>query len=223
MNADYERGKKLVWARVQKKLEFIAPPEVKKYIDSEAGLVHDSEDLEAYEGTVTSLLFVAKLQAMFQYLPPQRFSSGTSSKKNRKLYLRPLQRRSHLVDFVIKHQLTMRTRKNISRRRFNWRQICNQWNDAHSYDIMNPLVLKATYYRAAADKEVQKAVITRQIKLLEKSLEKTLYEGSMNEGVIDNLRTLLQIPRSKMPSIFQERYFDFIKLMGDALESIYRG
>lgn len=222
MNINYEQRKKLRWARVQKKLEFSAPPEVKKYIDSEAGPVNDSEELDAYEGTVMSLLSAAKLQAMSQYLPPPRSDPSKGSKGEKKLYLRPLQKRSHLVDFVIKNQLTMRTRKNVSRRRFNWRQMCDRWNDAHSYDIMKPSVLKATYYRAARDKEVQKVVITSQGKLLEKSLEKTLYEGSINEGVIDNLRILLHIPRNKMPPIFQERYSDFIKSMGDVLESINR-
>jgi hypothetical protein len=87
---------------------------------------------------------------------------------------------------------------------------------------MKPSVLKATYYRAAADKEVQKAVITRQTKLLVKSLKKALDEEWIDEGVIDNLRIFLQIPINKMPSRFQEGYSYFIKVMGDALEDIYR-
>jgi hypothetical protein len=188
----------------------------------QANLIHDEVDLEDYEGTVTYYLYVAKLQAMSQCFPPLRSNSSTGSQRGKKLYLRPLQKRSHLVDFVIKNQLTMRTRKNVSRRRFNWRQMCDRWNDAHSYDIMKPSVLKATYYRAAADKEVQKAVITRQTKLLVKSLKKALDEEWIDEGVIDNLRIFLQIPINKMPSRFQEGYSYFIKVMGDALEDIYR-
>lgn len=221
MNTDYEQKKKDVWAKVQKKLEFVAPLEVKKYIDSQAGPVLNEDDLGDYKGTVLSFLPVAKLQEIYRCFPPRKSNSSTDSTRQRKLYLRPLQNRSYLVDFVIKHHLTMRTRKNVSHRRFNWRRICELWNDAHSYDIMNREVLKATYYRAARDKEVQKTVITRQIKLLKESLEKTLHENSINEGVLDNLRILLQIPRNKMPPIFQERYSYSIKVMGDALEDIY--
>jgi hypothetical protein len=115
----------------------------------------------------------------------------------------------------------MKPRKNTTHRRFNWKKICDKWN-AQSYDTMTPLVLKATYHRAAADKEVQKTILIKQGKLLMQNLEKTLDEGQINQNTINSLRIFLEMPQGNMPSLFQRRYLDFLKLMRDALESISR-
>lgn len=213
---DFEQRKKLVWKRVQKEIGFVAPTKLKEQINRLAGPVRDLEDLEAYVGTVESYLSVAKTAATYECLPTPKIS-GTQ-----KRYIRPLQRRSYLVEFVINQHLTTKKPKNSTRKRFNWRQICKEWNITHSFYTMTPSILKTTYFRAAADSEVQKTILIKQAKLLQQSLEKALAEGWIDQIAINNLRILLQMPKNNMPSSFKAKYHDFVEKMADALESIYR-
>ena len=218
MSTNFEQRKQTVWARAQKDLGFYAPPEVREAIDIEAGPVRDSEDLEYYKGTVILLLHIAKLQAIVGHLPPQRNNSNNRSKS--KPRPRALRKRLYLVEFVIDHQLAVKSRKKTSRRRINWKQICNEWNDAHSYDPMTPPVLKATYYRAAADKYVQINMFKNQLKVVGQSLEKAVEEMHLNQPVLDTVEKLLRIPKNKIPSSLQGKYEMFLTLLGDALENI---
>ena len=215
-----ESDRKRVWARVQKDMAFLAPSSVREYIDEQAGPVQDSEDLEDYEGTVRSLLGVAKMQAVSRCLPSQKSKSCMDGKGRRKVYAGPLQKRSYLVSFVIDQHLTMKPRRSASSRRFNWKQICDQWNaQSRPYEAMAPLRLKAKYYKAAADKEVQRTFFAKQANLLLLDLERSLDEGRINRGVIDNLMRLMKMRRDRMPSLFEREYVRFLRLMVEALES----
>jgi hypothetical protein len=197
---NFEQKKQAVWRRIQKKLGFRAPPEVRKAIDEMAGSVYSKEELKEYELTVHPFMVVAKLAAKSTYLPPQRNTSN-----NREPYLRSLQKRLYLVNFVIDHHLELILHKNTRfpqvypfRPRFNWKQICNKWNDTHSYDSMTPPVLKATYYRAAADKNVQKEFFKNLTKETNQGLLDIEVSGEITRKTVNNIRKFLCVRPSKM-------------------------
>lgn len=152
---DLEQRKKDIQARVQKEVGFRASPETMELIDEEAGPVLDSEDLEAYELTLISYLTVLRRAAISEYLP----SPKTPKNLPQKQYPRPFNKRLHLVDFIIGRQLTIRMHRQRSfspRKRINWKQTCEAWNKAHLYDPVTPAVLKATFYRAITEEQLQR-------------------------------------------------------------------
>ena len=41
-------------------------------------------------------------------------------------------------------------------KRIKWGPVCDKWNKEHPYDLMTPAVLKVEYYRATAEKDIQR-------------------------------------------------------------------
>lgn len=222
MSTSFEQRKRAIWIKLQRELGFNASPELKSAVDKEAGPVLVSEDLDSYEGTVRSMLGIARIQAVSQYLNFHRFvRAKRRNDANRKIYPRPLQRRTYLVSFVIKHQLLIKVRKNSSSRRFNWRKICKIWNDAHPHYNMSPLVLKATYYRAAADGTVIELMMLNQLERCEKIFHDTLYKGEKSAELTYNLALLFNIPIENMSDSFQLQYNSLLKTISPLLERVY--
>lgn len=154
MPTDFERRKRNVLASVQKNIGFRAPPKVKEAIDQMAGAVYDERDLEEYRVTAKRLMELAKLAMTLSYLPSPKTPKNPPTSR----YQRPFRKRLHLVEFIIAHRLTERKRRQSAsiRRRINWKNTCAAWNESHPYDPMTPEVLKATFYRAIADEDVQR-------------------------------------------------------------------
>lgn len=161
MTIDWKQEKQRVLARIQKEIGFRAPPSLKAYIDQRAGAVYDREDLGEYEGTARDFMEAAKRGISAKYLTSSdseksQNPSWKSQNPTKKRYQRPLKKRLYLVDFIIRKQLTSRKQPNRIRKTIRWKDICSAWNEAHPNDPMTPKVLKATFYRATRDEDLQR-------------------------------------------------------------------
>ena len=190
---DFERQKRDIWTCVQKELGFRASPEVKEIIHEVAGDIVCLEDVDCYANSVYEMLHIVKLNAMAQYLPPQKKTPDN----RKKMYLGAFQKRLHLVEFIINHQLALRRYKN---KRIKWKQTCVAWNAAHPYAPTTPQVLKATFHRAAAEENVQTAIYLNQEKEARQLLNSLMGVAkekmppiALIESVIDNYRKLAMV------------------------------
>ena len=163
-----ETHKKSIWSRVQRECGYRVPLNVKESIEEHVGDIDDytCPDLETglndYEDYIRDYIGLAKLIAKGSYLTPL----NKQKTQSRKRYQRPFKKRLHLVEFIISRQLSLRRLRHASstpRRRINWKWICEEWNKDHPYDIMTPAVIKATYYRAMSDIDVQKELFLKPV------------------------------------------------------------
>jgi hypothetical protein len=153
METDLGQKRRRTWARLQKQLEFYAPKGLRKFIENRN---EDVEDIEDYEAMVEEHLSIAKQVAAISYLPQLKVSQNPSPNPSQRRYQRPFQRRLHLVYFVIGMQISSKKQRNKIRKRINWGDTCKAWNEAHPNDSMTPKVLKATFYRAVREEDLQR-------------------------------------------------------------------
>ena len=148
MAIDLEQRRR-AWAKLQRQLGFYAPTDVRKSIEGELKWMENMED---YEGSVGDFLRIGKLFAASSYLPKPKTPQNSPKKR----YQRPFQRRLHLVYFVIGMQISSKKQRNKIHKRINWGDTCKAWNEEHPNDQMTPKVLKATYYRAVGEGDLQR-------------------------------------------------------------------
>ena len=136
------------WARLQRVLKFHAPENVRRILEKR---LEGTRDIEDYEGMVEDYLDLGKLFTNSISSPKH----NTPQNSSRKRYQRPFQKRLHLVYFIIGQQISSKKQRKKIRKRINWETTCKAWNEAHPNDPMTPKVLKATYYRAVGEEDLQ--------------------------------------------------------------------
>lgn len=158
MNLDKE--KKAEWRKQERQWGIYMPQPVRKVIEDIAGPVCHYGDVEDFKGTLTD--FMRLTHAVLQHMAnvnKRQSANEPGEATGRKRYQRSFEKRLHLVEFVAEHELTVKSLLEETfahHTRFNWKQICTDWNEAHPYDPMTPAVLKATYYRAIAQLDIQR-------------------------------------------------------------------
>ena len=86
-------------------------------------------------------------------------ATDSRDKPTRGRYERCFKRRLRIVELVAGSVLTI---VNLAlqiftpHRRIKWGPVCDKWNKANPDDIMTPAILKAEYYRAIKDKDMQR-------------------------------------------------------------------
>ena len=170
-----EQYKKAVWQQAQREVGIPVPPLIRSAFDTSAA----TDNIEKYKRNVYAFTQAYKLEMASKLLPrPQKIQKGP-----RGPYQRSLNKRAHLVRFVIDKQLTYRNSNQPSykdRPRIKWKKIRDAWNEAHPYDLMTPAILKATYYRAAKDSDVQQQCIASWWNDLFEELQNELSSGAIS-------------------------------------------
>ena len=152
MSRNWEQEKIKVWVKAQRDFGFCVHPEIKKTIDNIAGSVADEEELECYRNSVYEHVDLAKKAVTLAYLPHPRIRKNPPNKR----YQFALKKQLYLVEFVISRQLDLRKQRNKIRKEINWKDTCLAWNEAHPNDPRTHKNLKRAFYRAAADKDLQR-------------------------------------------------------------------
>lgn len=156
---DLAKKKQDIWAKWERTSGVPLPQTFRDLVEQD----YDDYDGEIYLSDLDGGIedFFKKIVAL-QYLPSSRKPKAPVPQKR---YQRSFNKRLHLVDFIIGRQLTIRNHRQRSfthQRRINWKQTCEDWNEAHPYDLMTPEVLKATYYRAVAEEDIQREYFDRK-------------------------------------------------------------
>ena len=141
------------WRRIENEQKIRVNQNVKEEVDRRFGYIDDESGWEEYEQSIRDAVNLLKLHTITSYFPQPKNAHATN-----KQYNGPLQKRTYLVNFILKDQLSVRFR-NPKKCRFNWKRLTETWNAGHRYCPMTPAVLKATYYRAVSDGYVQKNII----------------------------------------------------------------
>ena len=84
---------------------------------------------------------------------------ATKRKTPRQSYRGKLEKRLHLVEFVIGKQITMQhahERSFKGRKSIKWGKMCEAWNKAHPDDQMTPEILSYDFNNAIRDENVQR-------------------------------------------------------------------
>jgi len=90
--------------------------------------------------------------------------------------------------------------------------MCIEWNSTHSYDSMTPSVLKATYYRAAADKDVQEEIFRQEVEALNHMPKEEFAQ------LVRDVLTLGKIrPQSELPPFLQEKMSRFFTVLVESV------
>ena len=169
-----EPSRQRFWAKMARRYGVHLPPPLRDQLERESGRDEcnpcDREEVGVFLSDLNGVAedFLAKVRHLQddQYLK-RLLGSRTASKpaSTGKKYQRCFEKRLHLVDFVVGRRLTegnLVSRSLALHRRFKWRQICGQWNESHPYDQMTPDVLKATFYRAVRDHDLQEEFLARR-------------------------------------------------------------
>jgi len=148
------------------------------------------EYVEIYRSKMEQCVGVVKLsnQANRAVEAAVYFASRPSVEKQAptKRYQRCFEKRLHLVDFVLKRTLNLRSRKDDTipawyhekffpnvkgyvkgpTKRINWSVLASEWNEAHAHDLMQADTLKRDYYRAVCEADIQREYLHRQYERL---------------------------------------------------------
>ena len=130
------------WAKHERSFGHRIAPEMREHLQSEIHVQQSSprtlKDLDGYLKDMMPLLKMAFQQGVSQS-GREKLTSG----KPRTIRMKSLERRLHLVDFIV-------NRNSISkgRLRINWKRTVKEWNEAQPLDAMTLPVLKAEYYHA---------------------------------------------------------------------------
>ena len=159
---DTEQHIRAIWRKHEKEFAFRVHPDVKRAMEKYIGFnTTDDEEiaLEDLDGLLKELMPVAKLAAESSFF---RSPKELKNKEPRRRYQRPLNKRLHLVEFIISKQRLVNSDL-ITHPRIKWKTTCKAWNEAHPYDQMTKDVLKATFFRAVVDEDVQRAFYEKHI------------------------------------------------------------
>lgn len=104
------------------------------------------EYIENYRNVTTR--DVELLKIVWPSIKAKTSTDGNGEPANpKKIYRKPLERRLHLLDFVL-------NKKGSIKARAHWKQISAEWNKEHPYDRKDQAVLKVEYCRALKDYNV---------------------------------------------------------------------
>ena len=151
-NKELEKKRNRIFKKVEEKIELTLPPETRKIIDKAAGDYSDYDGDPDGEKDYLDILRIEALNygwaAYFMFRKMNRPKSDNNKpSKPRKVYRGTLERRVHLIDFVIQ-------RKGGISARSNWKQLTAEWNKEKPYNQKNLNVLKADYHRAFKNDDV---------------------------------------------------------------------
>ena len=160
MKKDLKKGKAAVWAKWERKLGIRLPPEFRARLEEDAGEFPGDEDitLNDLDGLIEEFFNKAEL---LKYFSSRKKSKGSTPKKR---YQRCFEKRLYLVEFVMGRRLPIASWLSKSfalRKRFNWKQICAEWNEAHPNDHMSLEALKVRFYHAITEEDIQQEYIKR--------------------------------------------------------------
>jgi hypothetical protein len=166
---DFERRKRAIWAKHEKTFGQPIKPVIRNFIEN--GLLHlgfhdsDAEDLDS---------LVPDYLRLIALWVDNNLPGGNSSRQSdtwdnipKKRYQKCFERRLHLIGFVGKEFLNLNHLVDQSftpHKRLKWGPICDKWNKAHPYDPMTSAVLKVEFYRAIAEKDIQREYFVRKEK-----------------------------------------------------------
>jgi hypothetical protein len=189
MSKTFEERKQATWRKWERRLNL--PLSAKFRQAFEADLVFNDTEvrLKDLDDALTDFF---KRVAALQYFPSPKQASHRPGKR----YQRAFQKRLHLIDFVIEEQLTLRNlwqRSFAGHKRINWGKTCNAWNEVHPYDPMTSKVLKATYYRAIAQEDIQQVYFKEKYREYAARLGKLLYAFvSDNEEALERFKLAME-------------------------------
>lgn len=162
---DFEKKKQAIWAEAERKYGIDIPTAFQASFeeDLEADINDEGNYLEDLKGLIDG--YFERLE-LLQYFSSRKTKDSVSKKP----YPRPFKKRLYLVEFIMgqripeapanlqkKGSLTLTLSKSI-----DWEQVCKKWNKEHPYDHMDPPMLKAKYYRAIAEEDIQREFINRK-------------------------------------------------------------
>ena len=155
---NFEKRKEALWAKWGRNLGMSLSEDFRTMFEDGLGFKDEEVDLKDLNGLLSD--FFDRVKAL-DYLPSRKKPKHPAQKR----YQRSFNKRLYLVDFIIGQQLTIRNlrRKSFAlHRRINWKQACKAWNEAHPHDPVTPEVLKATYYRAIVEEDIQREYFDRK-------------------------------------------------------------
>ena len=151
------------WARITR-IPLTQPRYIRfrELMEERAGLYYDDEthlkDLD-----VDVKCFFELLEALPYLTSPKK--ANKPGKRYQRLRVKSIEKHLNLVAFIIEQQLTVDNlwRRDFTRRkRIRWERVCETWQQAYPDDPITPAVLKATFYRYAANPDIQKEYFNRK-------------------------------------------------------------
>ena len=163
MTKDSEKRQAAMWASCEKKLGGTLPQDFRTYLEAEAGEGAADEDiaLDDLNGLMKEFMHKVELANLQKYFSSRKKSKDSASRKR---YQRCFEKRLYIVSFIIGHRnpIIFEWPEAFALERFDWKQVCAKWNEAHPYDRMSPELLKVRYYRAIAEEDIQQEYLRRR-------------------------------------------------------------
>ena len=149
---DCKRKKERIFKEIEADSGFTLLSDVRTIIENDVGDCGDyGGDPEGERDYLENFSSVAKRYGTAIYLTLRKTNSpkinNSKSSKPRKVYWGTLERRVHLIDFVIEKKARITACA-------NWKQLTAEWNKEHNHNQKNLNVLKADYHRALKDDNV---------------------------------------------------------------------
>lgn len=196
---DFKKEKQAELRKQERQWGIHVPDSVRRLMEDMAGAVHDDDDLEYFKSTLTDYMtLIAAVLGHHMVNDKKRHSANELGEAtNRKRYQRSFEKRLHLVGFVSAKVLGLENLVDWSftpHKRIKWGQVCNKWNKEHPYDLMTPAVLKATYYRAITEADIQREYFNRRYREIE-ILRKELREP-ITDPIVELMARAMPVLRS---------------------------
>lgn len=175
---NFEKGEQAIWAKAESKYGLSIPHAFRDRFeeDWERPDFNPDNEEEVQAALSDFRCFIDEFFEKFELL--QYFSSRkTKVSSSKKRYQRSFEKRLHLVRFIMGSELPIIWEEREAfalLKRFDWKQVCAKWNEAHPYDLMSSEVLKNRYYRAIAEEDIQKEYIKRRYHFIP-NLDKETY------------------------------------------------
>ena len=171
-----EIEKRSVWSAFETKIGEKVSGEGRRQIEAIFGLTN--EDTYAVDLRDYLQIFAQSIVVMNNFSSWDRYFSSRKQRvvsPNKKQYHRPFEKRLKLVNLVTDHLVTIFNMEHRSPDGFDhplaflndriprirWNEVCSQWNRDNPHDQKNLATLKVEYYRAIAEKDIQREFAKR--------------------------------------------------------------
>lgn len=161
MRRNFEKDKEAIWTRWEKALGMPLSQDFRDSIEANVEVIAGEPDiaLKDLDGLIKEFFDKREL---LEYFSSRKKPKGSTPKKR---YQRCFEKRLYLVEFVMGRRLPIASWLSKSfalRKRFNWKQICTEWNEAHPNDHMSLEALKVRYYHAITEEDIQQEYLKRR-------------------------------------------------------------